>query len=717
VLADGGRVQLRPIRIGDAPGLVALHGRLSEESVYLRYFSPHSHLSPQEIGHATAVDHLDREALVVLDHDQLIGVGSYERSAGSDAAEVAFEVEDAHQGRGIGTLLFESLAAVASERGIRRFFAHVLPQNRRMLDLFHDVGLEKRAHFEGGVVEVELALSPASGGPGNAAGPLVDALPGLSPEELTALAAPGAYPDDPSAALGVEQVQTHLSQVFLTGRRVYKFRKAVDLGFVCFTARAERNADCLREVALNRRLAPDVYLGVAPLLHAPVRIGPVAEALVHAPGAGPEAEHCVVMRRLPAGRDALTLLARGALSGAQIERAAAFIARFHEQHGLGTPAPFTPEQWRQRCVGPAQDNLRLLGAAPAGLFAGGAVAGLEAGMQAFAEQHGDRFERRRLAGRAVDGHGDLHLQHLWYERDDAEPIAIDCLEFSESLRCIDTAAEVAFLAMDLRYRGAAAQAERFLRVYARERDDFDLYAVVDYFASYRAAVRAKVASIAAMDAAIDPAQRARASESARRHLELAAQMLAARGRGALVLVGGIVGSGKSSAAAELADAAGAVVIASDRVRKRLAGVATAGRSGDRLDQGLYDPAHSERVYAGLLARAAPVLDSGRIALLDATWSRAANRERARRFARERGVRTFFIETRCTASVALERLARREAQGADPSDAGPAFHAHSAARFEPPTEWPAAALRVVQTDRDDWRIALRAIAADLPRPVD
>ncbi len=546
---------------------------------------------------------------------------------------------------------------------------------------------------------------------------LARAVPALAPEELGALALPGAYPGDSSAALGVEQVQTHLSYVFLTGRRVYKFRKAVDLEFVRFTARAERNADCLREVALNRRLAPDVYLGVAPLLREPVRIGPVAEALASASGGGSEAEHCVVMRRLPAGRDALTLLARGALSSAQIERAAAFVARFHERHGLGTPAPFTAEEWRQRCVGPVQDNLRLLRTAPVGLLADDALAGLEAGTRAFVEQNEDRFERRRLAGRAVDGHGDLHLQHLWYERDDADPIAIDCLEFSEALRRIDAAAEVAFPAMDLRYRGAAAQAERLLRVYARERDDFDLYAVVDFFASYRAAVRAKVASITAVDAAIDPAQRAGASESARRHLALAVQMLEPRGTGALVLVGGIVGTGKSSAAAELAESAGGVVIASDRVRKRLAGLAATARSGDRPDEGLYHPAHGERVYAGLIERAAPVLESGRTAVLDATWSRAADRERALRLARERGARVCLIETRCSASVAQARLARREAQGSDPSDAGAGFHAQSAARFEPPAEWPAAAHRVVETDRDDWRLALRAIAAELASPVD
>ena len=160
LLADGGRVHVRPIRESDAEALVALHGRLSDESVYLRYFSPHARLSPREIAHATQLDHRDHEAFAVFEGDALIAVGSYERSGGSDAAEIAFEVDDQHQGRGIGTLLFETLAAAARERGIRRFVANVLPQNRRMLQLFRDAGLSERTRFEGGVVEVELELAP-----------------------------------------------------------------------------------------------------------------------------------------------------------------------------------------------------------------------------------------------------------------------------------------------------------------------------------------------------------------------------------------------------------------------------------------------------------------------------------------------------------------------------------------------------------------------------
>jgi aminoglycoside phosphotransferase family enzyme/predicted kinase/RimJ/RimL family protein N-acetyltransferase len=690
VLADGGRVRLRPVREQDSEALVALHGRLSDESVYLRYFSPHRRLSSREIDRATHVDHRDREAFVVESEGRLIAVGSYEREPGSDAAEVAFEVDDACQGRGIGTLLFEALAAAARERGIRRFVANVLPHNRRMLQLFRDAGLEEHARFEGGVVAVELALGLE---------------PALDAEALEALAAAPAYGDDAVAA--VEHVQTHLSHVFLTADRVYKFRKAVDLPFVHFATRAQRNADCLREIALNRRLAPDVYLGVAPWLG--TRLGAVSEELWRAQPGVPPPEHCVVMRRLPAGRDALSLLERGQLTDPQLDAAALTIARFHERASLGAPAPFPAEAWRERCVRPALDNLRVLGEHAGELLEREVLVRLTAATRERAAASSDCFERRRQAGRGVDGHGDLHLQHFWFEHEAAQPIAIDCLEFDDDLRRIDAAADVAFTAMDLHYRGAALRAERFLALYARERDDFDLYGVVDFFASYRAAVRAKVAALAAGDDAIETAQRERAARSARSHLELALRLLAARPPGALILVGGIVGTGKSSAAAELAAAGRAVVIASDRVRKRLAGIAATARRHDGIDEGIYAPEQSERVYAGMLERAAPVLASGRSSILDATWSRAADREQARRFARERGLRCLFVETRCGRGVVLERLARREAEGRDPSDAGPDFHDRSAARFEPVSEWPAGEHLVIDTGSDGWRSRLRGLA--------
>jgi len=160
------------------------------------------------------------------------------------------------------------------------------------------------------------------------------ALEPIDPLILRSLTQATAYPDDASAASGIEQVQTHISNLFLTRDRVYKLRKAVDPGFLDFTTRSERNADCVREVQLNRRLAPNVYLGVAPLEHSSE--GFVVGKLDASPTCTmmSDVEHCVVMRRLPAGRDALSLLSAGQLSARHIDAMAERIAHFHLENRL-----------------------------------------------------------------------------------------------------------------------------------------------------------------------------------------------------------------------------------------------------------------------------------------------------------------------------------------------------------------------------------------------
>ncbi|HVP30802.1 MAG TPA: AAA family ATPase [Myxococcota bacterium] len=528
----------------------------------------------------------------------------------------------------------------------------------------------------------------------------------LDPDLVADLSRASAHPRDPSARRGVQHVQTHLSHVFLTAERVYKLRKAVDLGFVDFTTREERNADCLREIHLNRRLSPDVYLGVAAVTRAGGgrgtrnRVGPLRETLAP-PG---RAEHVVVMRRLPKGRDARSLLAAGRLRAAQLDAVAELVARFHRRSRAERPLRIDRATWLARVAAPVRANFESLGPA---LGAGGAARGafpparlarLSAATEAWLAAHADRLEARRRAGRGVDGHGDLHLEHVWFEREDAPPLLVDCIEFRDDFREIDAASEVAFLAMDLAYRGARHLAARFLAAYAAQADDFDLFSAVDFFIAYRAAVRAKVAAVAAGDAAIAPSQRAAARASVRRHLALAERALAPRRGGALVLTCGAVGTGKSSVARALADALDGVVIASDRVRK---GPGLALRAG-------YDEAAKEAVYEALLERAAPVVASGRLAVLDATYDLARRRKAALAFAAGQGVPAFLVETRCAARVARRRLAARRRAGGDPSDAGPELHAWSVRRLERPDEWPRARRYVVRTDTP-WRRSAREIA--------
>jgi GNAT superfamily N-acetyltransferase len=158
ILPNGTTAHLRPIRPSDAAGLVAFHAGLSFETVYSRFFGVHPALSDKEVERFTTVDYHDRFALLVTLDDQIVAVARYDRVS-PEAAEVAFVVADAHQGRGIGAMLLEQLAGVARERGIRRFVAETLAANNAMLSVFRDAGFGAETTTAGGVVHVEFPIA------------------------------------------------------------------------------------------------------------------------------------------------------------------------------------------------------------------------------------------------------------------------------------------------------------------------------------------------------------------------------------------------------------------------------------------------------------------------------------------------------------------------------------------------------------------------------
>ncbi|MGH9227606.1 MAG: GNAT family N-acetyltransferase [Acidimicrobiales bacterium] len=160
VLADGGTAHIRPIRPDDGPRVVDFHGRQSPESIYFRYFTPRLRLPEKEVERLTHVDYADRMAFVALLDDVLVGVARYDRLPTRSDAEVAFFVDDRHQGRGIATVLLEYLAEAARRTGITAFTATVLPSNRRMVAVFRNAGFTAASHFGDGVIEVRLDLQP-----------------------------------------------------------------------------------------------------------------------------------------------------------------------------------------------------------------------------------------------------------------------------------------------------------------------------------------------------------------------------------------------------------------------------------------------------------------------------------------------------------------------------------------------------------------------------
>ena len=470
-----------------------------------------------------------------------------------------------------------------------------------------------------------------------------------------------------SEALGAAVVETHSGVVFFFGDRAYKVKKAVDLGFLDFSTREAREAACHREVELNRRLAPDVYLGVADVLDP----------------SGALCDHLVVMRRMPADRRLSTLVTAGEPLVDHLRHLAHLVATMHDRSPRSDAADAAASADAQHARWCA--NTATLIDDAGRIFDEGTIALVHGLASRYIGGREVLFADRIARGRACDGHGDLLTDDIFCLEDG--PRALDCLEFDDQLRLGDGLADVAFLAMDLERLGRVDLAASFLAAYQEYAGDHWPQSLADHYIAYRAQVRAKVEGIRADQG--DPA----AGGRARALLDLAASRLeAARVR--LVLVGGRPGTGKSTLALGAGAATGAVVLRSDEVRKELAGIPTSSPAPAGYREGIYTPAAAVDTYHRMLTLADIALRHGETVILDASWSDARWRDRARLMAG--ADRADVVELRCTAPAPLasERLLARAAAGGDSSDASPAVAAAMAAAEDP---WPTAT--AIDTARD------------------
>jgi aminoglycoside phosphotransferase family enzyme/predicted kinase len=468
------------------------------------------------------------------------------------------------------------------------------------------------------------------------------------------------------AAAPVELRATHASWVYLAGGDVWKVKRPVDLGFLDFTSLEARRRDCEDEARLNQRLAPSIYLGVEP-----VRRGPSGLELG---GAGPVVDWAVHMRRLPDGASAAARLARGALGPAELEALAACVADFHRT-ARETPAWGESARLRANVEENFADTERFV----ADLVDRETFDEARAFQTRWLDEHGELLDARVAAGRIREGHGDLRLEHVYFVEGDATPVVIDCVEFAERFRAGDVAADVSFLAMELDLAARPDLAAGFLARYAEASGDFDLYRVLDFYLSYRAWVRGKVAALVAADEDAPADVRKRKRAEARRDFALARSYA---GRPLeppfVVVVGGMIGSGKSTLAAALGRALAAPVVSSDRTRKALAGMAPTEKGGAEL----YSEPGRARAYDELLRRADAVLGSGRAVVLDATFPQVSRRRQAREAAVARGADVVFVEVACDEATLRARLARRRV-GGSVSDATDAELDALASRYEAP----------------------------------
>ena len=361
--------------------------------------------------------------------------------------------------------------------------------------------------------------------------------------------------------------------MYLSEREVWKVKKPVELAFLDFTTVQKRREACEAEVRLNWRLAPDVYLGVVPM-----RRDTAGRLAVD--GDGELVDWAVHMKRLPDRDRADVRLTEARLSDEHIETVAGHIARFHESCDASEK---TARFGRPDVIGNnVRENFEQARSTILDYVSPAQVEEIESWQTRFLDERASLFEARIEAGRIRDGHGDLRLEHVYLD-ESGDVVVIDCIEFNERFRFADVCADVVFLAMDLAHSGRVDLAERFLALYAREANDFDLYPLVDFYESYRAFVRGKIAAMVASDPAAEGAIREKNREDARRYFLLS---LASERRAlvppALIAVGGVIASGKSTVAARLGAELAVPVIDADRTRKFLAGVtpktADAGRA-------------------------------------------------------------------------------------------------------------------------------------------
>lgn len=475
-----------------------------------------------------------------------------------------------------------------------------------------------------------------------------------------------------------ELIETHISWVFLRSGEVFKLKKPVDFGFLDFTAPSSRHAACLSEVELNSRLAPGVYRGVLPVWR--------DRGGVHHVGGECEGEvvdHVVHMARLPLEARADLRLERGELGVDDIDRIAGCLARFHAR------AERNPSIAEFGAVEVIRRNVEENFAQAASILRPLAPEGLEREVEQrqldFTQQHEALFARRIEGGFVRDGHGDLRLEHVYLVPEHA-PIIIDCIEFNQRFRYADVCADLAFLSMDLGWHGRHDLKERLLAVYAREAGDHDLYALVDFYESYRAYVRAKVSALS-LPSCASSAARDELAARARRYLLVAlAAERPALAPPRLIAVAGKIGSGKSSVAEALSRRFDAPVIGSDITRKQLLGVTPTTPLRHDPWARAYSQEVTQRVYSELMRRAGVVLGSGRSVILDATFASRADREAARRAAQTAGVAFTLVECKVSDDVARARLAAR-AEGQSVSDGRLEIYADLAARYEAVTELP------------------------------
>ena len=490
------------------------------------------------------------------------------------------------------------------------------------------------------------------------------------PDHIAALLSPSVYPHPVDQ---VELIQTHISYVFLAGDYVYKVKKPVDMGFLDYTTLDKRRFYCEEEVSLNRRLCSDAYLGVVAIRSRDGQVtldGPDGEIL----------DYAVKMKRLPQERMMEQLLEEGAITSEMLEGLTGRLAGFHRSSETGSEIESVggleavSTNWRENF----EQSEPYIGRT----LSRDQWERIRNYVDGFLERNRWLLEQRVQEGRIRDCHGDLRTNAVCFE----DGICVfDCIEFNKRFRYCDVASDLAFLAMDIDFRGQPALSDEMVGLYLAQSLDTTLPLVLHFYKCYRAFVRGKVDGFQLDQPEIPLEQQAKAAAGARRYFDLAERYASRTVPPTLLTMVGVTGSGKSYLAYALASRLGAAVISSDVVRKKLAGLEPAQSQVEAIDSGIYSAEMTARTYDEMLRQAAAFLEKGFPVILDASYLQREKRQEARAFAERMGVRFLAVECLADESLVRARLQRRRSAVWSASDGRWEVYEAQMTRAEPLSE--------------------------------
>jgi uncharacterized protein len=487
-----------------------------------------------------------------------------------------------------------------------------------------------------------------------------------SVELIRGMSDPDIYPDTPES---VQVIQTHISVVFIVGDLVYKIKKPVNFGFLDFTTLEKRKFFCHQEVALNSRFSEGIYLGVVGIFKDVARL--------NLKGEGQEIDAAVVMRRIPDESLLLEILKQDKATPELLDTIADRLAYFHSKavRGKDIDTFGSPQVIRHNL----RENFEQTKPYVGRTIDEHTFEEIRRLSMKFLDRNQELIKKRVLEGHIRDCHGDLHLDHVVVLD---EVMLLDCIEFNDRFRYGDTASDLAFLLMDLDYRGYPAFSKQVAERYSLISGDSDILDLLGYYKSYRAFVRGKVTGFKLDEPEVSDAEKRSATDTASDYFKLSLASLKGELSPALIITCGLMGSGKSFLAEKLGKRLGMEPLRSDWVRKQIHGLSPVEHQLDKYGKGFYTSGATERTYRSLLEQAEESLRRGMSVILDASFSRHQERADAQTIANRTGTRFRILCCSAPDEVIKQRLADRLSKPGEPSDGRLEIFPEHKARFEP-----------------------------------